>query len=116
MTKDQLSQLLSSNIQPIIDGIEISYIPYNEENGFYIVSVPQSNTAHQNKLSHMYHKRRNATVDAMEDYEIRDVMNRSKTPIIDLDFEIIKTTVKSYYKGLFFSVKVRKIRKCKYKN
>lgn len=77
MTKDQLSQLLSSNIQPIIDGIEISYIPYNEENGFYIVSVPQSNTAHQNKLSHMYHKRRNATVDAMEDYEIRDVMNLS---------------------------------------
>lgn len=42
----------------------------------------------------MYHKRRNATVDVMEDYEIRDVMNRSKTPIIDLDFELVKTTVK----------------------
>lgn len=94
MTKDQLSQLLSSNIQPVINGIEISYIPYDEESGFYIVSIPQSNTAHQNKLSHMYHKRRNAVVDAMEDYEIRDVMNRSKTPIIELDFEIVKTTVK----------------------
>lgn len=34
MTKDQLSQLLSSNIQPVIDGIEISYIPYDEESGF----------------------------------------------------------------------------------
>lgn len=94
MSKDQLSQLLSSNIQPIIDGIEISYIPYDNESGFYIVSVPQSYTAHQNKLSHMYHKRRNAVVEAMEDYEIRDVMNRSKTPIIDLDFELIRTTVK----------------------
>lgn len=109
MTKDQLSQLLSSNIQPIIDGIEISYIPYNEENGFYIVSVPQSNTAHQNKLSHMYHKRRNATVDAMEDYEIRDVMNRSKTPIIDLDFEIIKTTVKVITKDYSSLLKLGKI-------
>ena len=109
MTKDQLSQLLSSNIQPIIDGIEISYIPYNEENGFYIVSVPQSNTAHQNKLSHMYHKRRNATVDAMEDYEIRDVMNRSKTPIIDLDFEIIKTTVKVITKDYSSLLKLGKL-------
>lgn len=34
MTKDQLSQLLYSNIQPVIDGIEISYIPYDEESGF----------------------------------------------------------------------------------
>mgnify|MGYP007045828713 CR=1 FL=1 len=40
---------------------------------FYVVSVPRSNTAHQNRLSHVYYKRRNATVEAMEDYEIRDV-------------------------------------------
>lgn len=105
MTKDQLSQLLSSNIQPVIDGIEISYIPYDKESGFYIVSIPQSNTAHQNKLSHMYHKRRNAVVDVMEDYEIRDVMNRSKTPIIDLDFEIVKTTVKVITKDYSFLLK-----------
>lgn len=94
MTKDQLSQLLSSNIQPVIDKLEITYIPYDNERGFYIVSVPQSNTAHQNKLSHIYYKRRNAVVDAMEDYEIRDIMNRSKTPIIDLEFTLIRTTVK----------------------
>lgn len=105
MTKDQLSQLLSSNIQPVIDGIEISYIPYDEESGLYIVSIPQSNTAHQNKLSHMYHKRRNAVIDVMEDYEIRDVMNRSKTPIIDLDFELVKTTVKVITKDYSFLLK-----------
>ena len=57
----------------------------------------------------MYHKRRNAVVDAMEDYEIRDVMNRSKTPIIDLDFELIKTTVKVITKDYSFLLKSGKL-------
>lgn len=93
MSKDKLAQLLSANIQPSIDGIEITFIPYNENAGFYIVYIPQSSTAHQNRLTHVYYKRRNATVEAMEDYEIRDIMNRSKTPVIDVEFTLIKTIV-----------------------
>ena len=93
MSKDRLSQLISSNIQPTIDNIEILCIPQDELSGYYVVTIPQSTTAHQNRLEHVYYKRRNATVEAMEDYEIRDVMNRSKTPIIDLTFSIIQTTI-----------------------
>lgn len=93
MTKDKLSQLLSSNIQPIINNLEITYISESQEGGYFIVEIPQSNTAHQNRLTHIYYKRRNATVEAMEDYEIRDIMNRNKTPIINLEFQLIKTTV-----------------------
>ncbi|MCE8485537.1 ATP-binding protein [Bacteroides uniformis] len=93
MSKDQLTQLISSNIQPVINGVEIIFIPYDAGAGFYIVTIPQSNTAHQNRLTHIYYKRRNATVEAMEDYEIRDIMNRSKTPIIDVEFTLIKTIV-----------------------
>ena len=93
MSKDKLSQLLSSNIQPKIDGLEITYIPFDEKSGFYVVFVPRSNTAHQNRLSHVYYKRRNATVEAMEDYEIRDIMNRSKTPVIDVEFTLLITKV-----------------------
>ena len=93
MSKDRLSQLLYSNIQPIIENLEITFIPNTDEDGFFVVHIPQSSTAHQNRLTHIYYKRRNATVEAMEDYEIRDVMNRNKTPIIDLEFQIIKTVV-----------------------
>lgn len=93
MSKDKLSQLLSSNIQPIIDGLEITYIPFDHNSGFYVISVPRSNTAHQNRISHIYYKRRNATVEAMEDYEIRDIMNRNKTPIIDIDFTLLVTKI-----------------------
>ena len=93
MTKDKLSQLLSSNIQPIINNVEITYIQESMEGGYFVVEIPQSNTAHQNRLTHIYYKRRNATVEAMEDYEIRDIMNRNKTPIIDLKFQLVRTTV-----------------------
>lgn len=89
MSKDQLSQLLSSNIQPVIEGLEITYIPQDDSSGFYIINVPKSNTAHQNRLTHVYYQRRNATVEAMEDYAIRDIMNRAKTPIIDIEFELL---------------------------
>lgn len=91
MSKDKLSQLLSSNIQPIIDNVEITVIPKDKESGFFIVNIPQSNTAHQNRLNHLYYKRRNATAEVMEDYEIRDVMNRTKYPVIELEFELHKT-------------------------
>lgn len=91
MSKDKLSQLLSSNIQPLIDDIEIIVIPKDNKSGFFVVQIPQSNTVHQNKLTHLYYKRRNATIEVMEDYEIRDVMNRSKHPVIELEFELHKT-------------------------
>lgn len=93
MSKDKLSQLLSSNIQPIINNLEITYIPDSLNGGYFIVDIPQSNTAHQNRLTHIYYKRRNATVEAMEDYEIRDIMNRNKTPIINLEFQLVRTTI-----------------------
>ena len=84
MTKDQLSQLISSNISPRINSIEISTIPYGEGNVF-VVKIPKSCTAHQNKISHLYYIRRNATVEVMEDYEIRDIMNRQSNPPLEID-------------------------------
>jgi hypothetical protein len=47
----------------------------------YIVEVPQSHTAHMAR-DHRYHKRNNFTTAHMEDYEVRDVMNRRTHPKI----------------------------------
>lgn len=93
MSKDKLSQLLSSNITPVIEDVNISVIPYDDYGGCFVIDIPQSDTAHQNKLTHLYYIRRNATVEVMEDYQIRDVMNRSKHPVIELEFELQKTIV-----------------------
>jgi len=85
MSKDQLSQIISSNISPHIKNVEIEYIPYNDESGFFVVSIPKSCTAHQNLTNHLYHIRRNATIEIMEDYEIRDVMNRQTNPPLSIE-------------------------------
>lgn len=86
---ETFDQIVSSKIQPIIKGIEFISISIPEHDGLvYVVRVPKSDTAHQNLYSHQYHKRRNVIVEPMEDYEIRDTMNRSKFPIIDLEFSI----------------------------
>lgn len=90
MSKDKLSQLLSSNIQPVIDNVEITVIAKDDDSGFFVVEIPQSNTAHQSRLTHLYYKRRNATIEVMEDYEIRDVMNRNKHPLVGVEFTLVK--------------------------
>lgn len=91
ITKERLEQVIYSNISPKIDGIEIKSLtvdPSQPAEVVYIVNIPRGTTAHQNTISRKYYKRRNATIDAMEDYEIRDIMNRNSVPNIDLVFEI----------------------------
>jgi hypothetical protein len=83
---DTLDQVIQS-VQPKIDGVFITPIEVPDSDGkaLYVVSVPQSVTAHQAR-DKKYHKRRNTTTDAMEDYEIRDVMNRGTSPKIRVSF------------------------------
>ena len=91
MSKERLEQVIYSNISPKIDGIEIVSLVVDASKPkevVYIVNIPQGTTAHQNTISRKYYKRRNTTIDAMEDYEIRDIMNRSSFPNIELVFEI----------------------------
>jgi hypothetical protein len=85
MSKDQLTQIISSNISPKIKDIEITYLPVDDENGVFVVKIPKSNTAHQSLPSHYYYIRRNATIEIMEDYEIRDIMNRLENPQLRID-------------------------------
>src|SRR5690606_28809747 len=92
-TKEQLEQIITGNISPKIEGISIYNINLeNPDEVIYVVEVPQSSTAHQNTRDKVYYKRHNFLVEAMLDYEIRDVMNRSQHPVIEMDFLIEKHT------------------------
>lgn len=93
MDKDRLTRLLLENIRPVIS-FEITHLKVDSENaGYFIVNIPQGTTAYQNKRDHRYYIRHNAIVEAMEDYQIRDVMNRVKEPLIDLEFYLVRTKV-----------------------
>lgn len=80
VSKEWLEQIIQT-IQPRIDGVIIHPITIDEQSGLvcYVVEVPQSHTAHQAR-DHVYYKRHNFNSCPMEDYEVRDVMNRKSHP------------------------------------
>jgi predicted HTH transcriptional regulator len=75
ITTETLQQIISSRIQPRLRGVNIYAVPITEERALYVVDIPQSTTAHQ-ASDQRYYKRVNNISQPMEDYEIRDVMNR----------------------------------------
>lgn len=90
-SKEWLEQIINS-IQPKITGIIIH--PVNLNTGIndvaYVVEIPQSTDAHQAR-DKKYYKRFNFMCEAMEDYEIRDVMNRATLPDVDVEFSYDNT-------------------------
>lgn len=86
-TKEWLEQVITSNIRPRIQGLVIYPVQMksNTNDSVYVVEVQQSNTAHQAK-DLRYYKRHNFKSEPMEDYEIRDIMNRANVPNVNVRF------------------------------
>ena len=83
--KEWLEQVINT-ISPKIDNIIITPISVDSTNGVvYVLEIPQSDTAHQAQ-DLRYYKRFNFMSEAMQDYEIRDVMGRNKNPKMELSF------------------------------
>jgi hypothetical protein len=72
-------QVIQQNIRPPIDGLKITPIPAGNGNNYWVLDIPASKTVHQAKDGR-YYRRRNFRVDILEDYEIREAMNRATTP------------------------------------
>jgi hypothetical protein len=88
-SKEWLEQVINSNISPKIKGIKIFPIQIGEpedNKSIYVVEIPQSDTAHQAK-DRRYYKRYNFESVAMEDYEIKDIINRTNKTDIIISFE-----------------------------
>jgi hypothetical protein len=84
-SRETLEQIISSNIQPRISGIKIIPIPLESHPAevIYVVTIPQSDTVHQVVANKRYYKRFNFESVPMEDYEIRDVLNRVAHPNVE---------------------------------
>ncbi|HEY5125099.1 MAG TPA: ATP-binding protein, partial [Ignavibacteria bacterium] len=94
-TKEWLEQIINSNISPKIEGLKIYPVTLDDFNEVaYVVEIPQGTTAHQNTKDHRYYRRYNFEAIPMLDYEIKDIMNRIKHPLIEIRFEIQKRTFK----------------------
>lgn len=93
ISKEWLEQIIQSKIRPRINGIVIHSVSVDEQTNkvVYVIEIPKSNTAHQAN-DKKYYKRFNFNSEPMYDYEIRDILNRTKLPIIELQLEIQKYT------------------------
>lgn len=86
-SKEWLDQVIS-NIRPYLQ-VTIYPVPLSTgpNDVAYVVDIPKGYTAHQ-ATSRKYYRRHNFESVAMEDYEIRDVMNRSIAPNVSIRFEL----------------------------
>ena len=84
-SRETLEQIISSNIQPRISGIKIYPVPLSSgpNDVAYVVQIPQSDTVHQVSPNKRYYKRFNFESVPMEDFEIRDVLNRLSSADVD---------------------------------
>jgi hypothetical protein len=90
ISKEWLEQVINSNIQPRLSGVMIravDLITHRPGNVAYVVTVPKSSTAHQ-AADKRYYKRFNFESVPMEDYEVRDVMQRTSAPSVSIELEI----------------------------
>ncbi len=89
-----IEQVVDSRVHPKINGLRVFAIPVGDSDQAkvaYIVEVPQGTTAHM-ASDNKYYKRRERTVSAMEDYEVRDAMTRDVVPRLDVELEIRPVT------------------------
>lgn len=85
-SKEWLEQVIMSNISPKIKGLKIHTVSIGantSNNVVFVVEIPKGTTAFQAK-DKKYYKRYNFESVAMEDYEIKDIINRANKPKIEL--------------------------------
>ena len=90
ISKEWLEDVINTNIHPRINGLHINPVKLGKKRGgkfAYVVTIPQGTTAHQAK-DWRYYKRFNFQSVPMEDFEVRDVMNRLKHPLVEPKFSV----------------------------
>ncbi len=93
LSKEWLENVIDSNIRRKIDGVNINQIELTTLNPgkvIYAVHVPQSLQGAHQAIDYCYYQRRNFKVEPMEDYQVRDVMNRFNFPVLQAQTDFVK--------------------------
>ncbi|ALR29109.1 transcriptional regulator [Chryseobacterium sp. IHB B 17019] len=88
-TKEWLEQIINSTISPKVHNIVITPIQVEEKDKnklVYVVEIPKGNTAHQ-MSDKRYYRRYNFQSIAMDDWEIKDIINRTSKTQVNLVFK-----------------------------
>jgi hypothetical protein len=80
ITREWIIQILNSRVQPKMVGVTVERIKLSEHGFGFVINVPQTNSGPHQAPDKKYYRRHELLSQPMEDYEIRDVMNRAVTP------------------------------------
>lgn len=93
-TKEWLEQIINGNIQRKIEGIRVFPIRFDNEieKTIYVVKIPASSLApHMSSKEKRYYRRYNFEVLQMEEYEVRNLINRrQKTELTFQELKVIR--------------------------
>jgi hypothetical protein len=84
LTREWIEQVIDSNVQPRVEGLVIRPIPIGQRHA-YVITIPQASArAPHQAPDKRYYKRQNFQSVPMEDYEVKDVLHRASTPVLDV--------------------------------
>ncbi|WP_420208335.1 helix-turn-helix domain-containing protein [Candidatus Electronema sp. JC] len=88
--KEWIDQILTSNIRPVLSGVEIAEIKISENRSVMVIHAPKSFRGPHQAPDKKYYKRRNVVSEPMEHYEIEDVRSRRRklSPLVNLDVKL----------------------------
>ena len=103
LNREWLENVITSNIAPRIEDIQIAQIPLSDTHSVFAVKIPKSfRGPHQERSeSKRYYRRFNFKSEAMEDYEIREAYNRRREvpSLVNMDVEIDRKVAKFVVKN-----------------
>lgn len=79
ITREWIENTIISRIQPRILGIVIKPIPLAAGGNAYVIDIPQATTLAPHQAGHRYYRRYNFQSVPMEDYEVKDAMQRASS-------------------------------------
>ena len=88
--REWIEDIIDSNVKPKIEDLKIKQVELNRNNPgkvIYIIYTPQSLQGAIQAKDYRYYQRRNFKAEPMEDYQVRDVMNRFKHPLLKPEIE-----------------------------
>jgi len=91
ITKERLENVLTSNIRPTVDGLQIKAVPLNTQSPgriAYVIRIPQSLRAPHQAREKRFYKRFNFKAEPMEEYEVRSLYFRTLAPDLELVLEL----------------------------
>lgn len=95
-SKEWLEHVINNGITPKINELKIHPIALDSDvkDAIYVVEIPKGNTAHQAIKEKRYFKRYNFESVAMDDWELKDVINRIQKTKVRIEFKpVLKKSI-----------------------